>query len=292
MKIAFHIGAHTTDGDHLLRGLLKDKERLLKSGISVPGPGKYRRHLREVLAYAEDVDMTQNQRQEILDTILEGDAPERLVLSSPNFLGFPKFAVEDGLLYPHAQKRIPALLDLLPSEASELHLSICNPAVFVPDILKQNTTKTTNEAIVAADPRELKWSELILRLRENCPDVPLIVWCSEDTPLIWSEVMLSIAGLPANAPALQAANDILAEIMSPDGLQRYQAYMTARAPMAQEQQSAVAAAFLDKFALPDALEQEIDMPNWSNALVEDATRAYEEDISRIMSMSDVDMILP
>ncbi|WP_039017208.1 hypothetical protein [Halocynthiibacter namhaensis] len=292
MKIAIHIGAHTTDGDHLLKSLLKDKERLLNSGVLVPGPGKYRRHLREALAYAEDVDLTENQAQEILDTILEGATPDRLVLSAPNFLGFPKLAVENNRLYPHAHSRMETLMGILPAKEKELHLSICNPVVLLPMLIKQGTAKTTSHAILHSDPRQLKWSELIRRLREQCPDNHLVVWCSEDTPLIWPEIMLSVAGLAANATLLQGGDDILAEIMSPDGLQRYQAYMKARAPMSQQQQSAVAAAFLDKFSISGALEQEIDIPGWTDALVEEATNAYEEDLALIMQMPDVDMILP
>jgi len=292
MKIAYHIGAHSSDGDNLLRGLLKDKERLLQSGIAVPGPGKYRRSLREVLAYAKDVPMSAAQGKEVLENILEGDKPQRLVLSSPNFLGFPKFAVKDTLLYPDAAARVSTLVNLLPASEVELHLSISNPVTFLPALMEQAAGKGQSPQIENADPRQLKWSELIERLRQTCPNAQLVVWCQEDTPMIWAEVLLSVAGLPANVRPLEGANDVLAEIMTKEGLQRYQAYMKARSPMTQQQHSAVAAAFLDKFSVPGSLEQEIDIPGWDMALIEEATRNYEEDTQRIMAMPDVDMILP
>ena len=144
MKIAYHIGAHSADGDNLLRGLLKDKERLLQSGIAVPGPGKYRRRLREALAYAQDVPMTPAQGQEILQAILEGEQPQRLVMSAPNFMGFPKFAIEKNILYPDAHDRIANLINLLPADESEIHLSISSPVSFVPAVMALNTTKNQN----------------------------------------------------------------------------------------------------------------------------------------------------
>lgn len=290
MKIAYHIGAHSSDGDNLLRGLLKDKERLLQSGIAVPGPGKYRRNLREVLAYAEGATIGQTQGQEILDNILENDNAERLVLSAPNFMGFPKFAVKSNTLYPDAHTRISTLVNLLPASEVEIHLCISNPLTLL--IALMDLSKGAGSELLQADPRQLQWSEVISRLRESCPNAQMVVWCQEDTPLIWSEVLLSVAGLPANVPPLEGANDVLAEIMTKEGLQRYQAYMKARSPMTQQQHSAVAAAFLDKFSVPDALEQEIDVPGWDAALLETAIRNYEEDTQRIMAMPDVDMILP
>ena len=42
MEIAFHLGAHCTDENQLLRSLLDDKGRLADQGICVPGPGRYR----------------------------------------------------------------------------------------------------------------------------------------------------------------------------------------------------------------------------------------------------------
>ncbi len=292
MKIAYHIGAHSADGDNLLRGLLKDRERLSKGGIAVPGPGKYRRNLREVLAYAEGGKLNKTQGQEILSNILEDGEADRLVLSAPNFMGFPKFAVRGNVLYPEAPARVATLVNLLPATDVELHLSISNPVTFVPTLLEQSSGPGDRAELQQTDPRKLLWSELIGRLRQACPNAQMVVWCQEDTPLIWSEVLLSVAGLPANVTPLHGANDVLAEIMTKEGLQRYQAYMKARSPMTQQQHSAVATAYLDKFSVPDALEQEINMPGWDMALIDEATRNYEEDTQRIIAMNDIDVILP
>ena len=46
MQIAFHIGAHCTDEDRLLKSILKNAQMLSQLGIVVPGPGKYRSLIR------------------------------------------------------------------------------------------------------------------------------------------------------------------------------------------------------------------------------------------------------
>ena len=47
MRIVYHLGAHCTDDERLLRCLLKNRDLLAKQGIVVPGPTRYRTLLRE-----------------------------------------------------------------------------------------------------------------------------------------------------------------------------------------------------------------------------------------------------
>jgi hypothetical protein len=54
----------------------------------------------------------------------------------------------------------------------------------------------------------------------------------------------------------------------------------------------VIAAFLDKFALDDEIEEELDMPGWTEALVDDLSDQYDEDVLAIQRMPGVTMIAP
>ena len=38
MEIAYHIGANCTDGERLLKSLLRNVDRLAGRGVAVPGP--------------------------------------------------------------------------------------------------------------------------------------------------------------------------------------------------------------------------------------------------------------
>jgi hypothetical protein len=54
----------------------------------------------------------------------------------------------------------------------------------------------------------------------------------------------------------------------------------------------VIAAFLEKFALPEEIEEEIDMPGWTDDLVEELTAAYDEDMHTIKRIPGVQIISP
>jgi len=54
----------------------------------------------------------------------------------------------------------------------------------------------------------------------------------------------------------------------------------------------VIAAFLDKYVIDDALEEELDMPSWTEELVEEMTEIYDEDVARIQEIPGVRVILP
>ena len=62
--------------------------------------------------------------------------------------------------------------------------------------------------------------------------------------------------------------------------------------MTEIQKRRVIAAFLDKYALDDAIEEEVDLPGWSQDLMRQMTETYEEDIFRINRISGVDLVSP
>ena len=49
MHISFHLGAHYTDEDQLIRSLLKNGGAMTQEGIALPGPGRYRGLMADVL---------------------------------------------------------------------------------------------------------------------------------------------------------------------------------------------------------------------------------------------------
>ena len=49
----------------------------------------------------------------------------------------------------------------------------------------------------------------------------------------------------------------------------------------------VVSAFLEKFARPDRVDYEIDMPDWTDDMVARMTDRYSADVDRIMHMPGV-----
>ncbi len=222
---------------------------------------------------------------------MEQDGAQRVLLSNDNFFGVPKIAVSQGLIYPRAQDRLGEFANLFAGDQLTLALGIRNPATFLPALFEESPHDDFLAFLDGTDPLTLRWSELITRLRETCPDIELIVWCNEDTPLIWGSVIREVAGLE-HGTKVTGGFDLLSEIMSNEGMQRFRAYLHSHPVMTERQKRRVIAAFLDKYALEDAIEQELDLPGWDEAYVDTLTEQYEEDVFAIERIPDVQFIAP
>jgi hypothetical protein len=47
MQLAFHTSAHFSEEEQLMKCLLRNKDSFSKKGVAVPGPGKYRRLIKQ-----------------------------------------------------------------------------------------------------------------------------------------------------------------------------------------------------------------------------------------------------
>ncbi len=284
-----HIGANCTDGERLLKSLLKNAEMLAGQGVQVPTPSRYRRLLRETIQELAGAAPEPGTRDVMLDAILDAGQPRRLVLSNPAFICTPARVFEAGCFYEMATFKARSLRALFPDDRLELFMAIRNPAGFVPAAWAQTKGRGFDEFLSGLDPRGILWSDVVTRLRQAVPEAGLTVWCDEDTPLIWDELIRRLAGIDGAAP-VDGARDLLAAIMQPAGLARFDSYMQANPPKDQAQLRRVIAAFLDKYAIPEAVEEEIDLPGWDTALVAELTAIYEADVGRIAEMDGVRLI--
>ena len=295
MRIVYHLGAHCTDDERLLRCLLKNRGVLAQQGIVVPGPTRYRNLLRETAVALKGQPASLDTQALVLEQIMEVDRAERLVLSWDSFLSFPNWAM-DGGLYRSAGERVRAFSQIFPQIEPEFHLAIRNPATFLPALFdKQKTAKGGTRDFAAflkgRDPLDIRWSEVVDGILDMNPGVPLTIWCDEDTPLIWPEVLQAVSG-HAPATALEDSHDLLAQIMSADGLKRMQAYLASHVVTTSETRRKVFAAFLDKFALPDRITVEVEVPGWTEATVAAMTTLYEQDVALIRATQGVRFIDP
>ncbi len=291
MQIIFHAGAHGTDEDRLLKCLLRNKEQLARHGTAVPGPGKYRTLLKEAYKAMLSAPPARDAREVLLDAILDDERADRLILSNEHFFGSQRYAVDGNTLYPLAEERLDQTRQLFHMDRVELFLAIRNPASFLPLVLRKASARRLHEVLSTTDPMALRWSELLVRIRAALPDLPITVWCNEDTPLIWGQLLREMAGLEHGTP-VEGELDLLAEIMTPEGMRRLQSYLAARPGLNEIQRRRVHAAFLDKFAIEEAVEEELDLPGWTDELVETLTELYDEDVLRIQNIPGVTLIAP
>ena len=290
MKIVYHLGAHFTDEDRLVKCLLANKDVLSQEGIAVPNPDIYRRGLRDMVVKLRGNAASPEQQEELLNELLRGDIPDRLIFSWDSFLSLPPWVLKDTF-YPAAGQRVRAFSQIFPSLENEFFLSIRNIATFLP-LLYQKIKPDSYQAFLAgADIYELRWSRVIADILEANPNARLTVWCDEDTPLIWPEVLRAVSGLPDDQ-ALLGDSDLLGMLMSGEGISRMNAYLETRPPQNIAQRRKIVSAFLDKFAVPERIELTVELPGWTQDIVDDLTAIYDSDVETILQSKAVTFIRP
>ncbi len=295
MRIVYHLGAICTDEERLLRCLLKNRGVLARQGIVVPGPARYRSLLRETVISLKGQPATRDTQALVLDQIMDEDQAGRLILSWDSFLSLPPWVL-DGQLYPAAAERVRAFSQIFPEIEAEFHLAIRNPATFLPALfirqqVDKKRAKPYADFIAKVDMFQMRWSDVIADVLEMNPGVPLTIWCDEDTPLIWPEVLQAVSGHSSDT-VLEDRDELLAQIMSAEGLERMNAYLAGHPVTGPAQRRKVVSAFLDKFALPDRIDMEVDLPGWTEDTVRSLSTAYDQDVARIAAMPGVTFLTP
>lgn len=291
MQIVFHAGVHNTDEDRIIKCLLKNRPDFAALGVNVPPPGRYRKLIHQTLLAMSENAPSPDARDILIETILEEEACERVLLSNENFFCVPNMALRDGQFYDKGHERVALLSRLFPDDSIEIFLGICNPATYLPAQFRRTKYDDFSDMTFGADPRDLRWSDLIYRIRENSPNVELTVWCNEDTPLIWAQIIRELAGIDPNEK-IKGGFDLISEIMTPEGMKRFRAYLADHADMSEMQKRRVIAAFLDKFAREDMIEEELDLPGWTEEIVDELTAIYDEDVFEISRIPGVNFIAP
>lgn len=291
MQVVLHAGAHVTDEDRLVKCLLENHELLEREGTLAPPPALYRKEIRDILNAAHQDGYTPQLRDRALGAVQADAQTERLILSNPGFFGTPKMAASAGVLYSAAEMRLATLSEIFGDDRVELFLATCNLATFLPAIFRQTSLASIADLLRGVPPQNVRWSEMIQRVRTAFPDMPITVWCNEDTPLIWAEVVRELAGLEPRA-TIKGEFALLSEIMSESGMKRFETYLKSHPGMTETQKRRVIAAFLDKFAEEDAIEEELDLPGWTDDLVDELTTLYDEDCDAIQHIPGVHVITP
>ncbi len=286
MQVVYHLGANSTDEERLVRGLLRANGPLAAQGVIVPGPGRYRPVLRDTMIKLKGGPASREVQEVLLDAVADADHIERLVFSNEYFLCVPQRVITEGAFYPMAARKIAAMANLFPEDECEFHMALRNPATLIPALLGRCKGVSYEEFMGSAEPLQIRWAPMVQRMLAAVPGRTLTLWCNEDTPLIWPEVLRAVAGVGPEIP-LAADTDVLATIMTEDGLKRLESYLASHPPANTDQRRKIVSAFLSKFALPDELEVEVALPGWTEDLVEEMTEVYDHDVAEIAAMPGV-----
>ncbi|WP_299628533.1 hypothetical protein [uncultured Tateyamaria sp.] len=291
MQLVLHAGAHFTEEERLVRCLLRNKEDFSKRGIAVPGPSKYRTLLRETLAAMQDNAPAPDARDVLLDMILDDENADRMILSHMFLFGAPRACVRNGMIYEGAPQRMAQLAALFPHDEIELFLALRNPGTFLPALFEAAPQDDMSAFLRGADPFAISWSDTLSAIRAAAPQVNITAWCFEDMPMLWAQIIREMAGLE-HGEKIVGGFDLLSDIMTKDGMQRFRAYLKSHPTMTEMQKRRVIAAFLDKFAIEDEIEEELNAPGWNEDTIDTMTDLYEEDMTAVARIPGVTFIAP
>ncbi|WP_380053035.1 hypothetical protein ACFE33_10445 [Falsihalocynthiibacter sp. SS001] len=291
MQIAFHLGAHSTDNDKLLKTLLKNSGQLHARGTVVPGPGRYRDLIRKTIVALKGDRATVESQEALFDAIIEESEAERLILSNENFICITRTAFDGTGFYPQTSEKIVSYSNLFHGYDLEFHLAISNPAILIPELFARSPQPTLADYLDGSDPMDLRWSTIIKAIHEANPDASITIWCNEDSPLIWTDILGALADVDETFK-FEGEFDFIQEIMSKEGMRRLQSYLRTHPPKNARQKRRIIAAFLDKFATSAAIEMEINLEGWDDTYIERLTALYEEDVQHIAQLPYVRFLSP
>lgn len=291
MQLVLHTGAHFTEHERLIKTVLRNKESLAKRGVIVPGPHSYRSIVRDTLNAMHKSPASPQAREVLLDVILDGTPAQRVILSDANFFRTPGTAIQKGVLYPAAAMRLRHMAELFPQDDVEIFLAIRNPAALIP--LFHDHAVNQEPAAFWADRQaeDIRWSDTIENIRAAVPDAAMTVWCAEDSPLLWGKVARAMMGADPREE-INGEFDLIERIMTEEGTGRLRDYIKTHPEMPEMQKHRAIEAFLAKFALPEELEEEADMPGWSEDRIDSLTALYDEDVELVKQIPGITFLTP
>ena len=294
MRVTSHIGLHCTDGDRALDCLLSNAASLASEGTAVPRPERFRPALREAMLSLRGAPAPAELQERLLDALVETDRPRHILFSSDSFLCVPQKALSATQLYPLARERVGWIRNLFPDHDTTICFALRNPATLLP-ALHRRTGETEELAALlrSIEPDALSWPDMIERLAAGAPNTRVVVWCNEDAPVLWPEILALLAGRSGGrVDGLENWDAFLGDLLPPHALGRLRSYLAAHPPHDSAHRRRILAAFLDRFADAGANEERVDLPGWDHAKVAEVTARYEADIVRIERMPGVELLLP
>lgn len=291
MEIVFHLGAHCTDRDELVRCLVRNKAALAEQGIAVPEPETYRQEMRQLAHEMASKPTDETTQEAVIDSLTQDDHATRIVLSNENHLAMAQWAVANDKLYPSAAERVAHLAHLFPSAQLTIAMGLRDPATLLPALYARLEPNGNAGELTSCDPGKLRWSDMVLRMQSAAPGLKLILWRDEDAPLIWPEILRTVSG---HDPARDLTGWLAYywSLTAPSYHDAMRRYFAKNPAVSDQHRRKVLATMLERFIRAEALEMDPLLPNWTDETVDALSAIYDEDIDVIASLPGVTFLEP
>jgi len=264
---------------------------LQRAGIEVPDTARFRTSILDAVKTHAQEGLAPDAGDVLLDGIISAESTERLVLSTARFLAPLPSAVRWTQFCPMAESRVRGLRALFAKHDVSMFLAIRNPASFIPALL--GSVNDTQANVIRSDlqPTELRWSDLVRTIRQQFPEAPITVWCDEDTPFLWEDVLHTVSGYDGPEP-LAHVYDWFDTVMVEGGAAKLAAYMENAPPDRKSERQRIIAAFLDKFCDEAKIDIDVSTTGWSEDMVDLLSELYDEDVANLGAMDGVTLLQP
>ena len=211
--LSLHLGAHKTASTHLQQSLRQVREELGQGGLCYAGPKTLRAM---TLAEALERGGASRPARECRQAMSELAANHaQLLLSEENILGGTRrynMIAENGVLYPHAGRRVRQVIQMAGRGNATLFLSLRDPAAYNQSAFALQVS-LGNEIeldpwLHGRDPTRVRWSGLVKRLAAIDSVDRIVIWRYEDYRELRPRVLELMLGeeLAALIPELPPSN--------------------------------------------------------------------------------------
>ncbi|MBV0890390.1 hypothetical protein KTN05_00810 [Paracoccus sp. Z118] len=291
MKAAFYLGVHGTEPERTIRALMDNRGWLLENGVEPIPPSRHRGLFEEALAALSGGAATPEMEEVLLDSILDSDDPQRIIISQPALIGVPARCLAEPGFFAAAGPKMVAAANLFPGADAEFFMALRNPATLIPFMLDKIDPGRAGQLMAGRDPESMRWAPAIRQILQSIGRRRLVLWCHEDSPLIWPEVLRRLSTIPADVP-LRAGLAALADVLTDDGMTELRAALKAAPRLTIDSRRDIFSQTLERHARRDAIETTIILPGWTQDRVDRMTAAYDEDVAEIAALPGVEFIAP
>lgn len=286
MQLAFHLGCHATDEGKLVRSILRSRDVLLAHGIHVPGPRRYRNILPDTLGVLHGSVATDDAQKLLLGSVLDSEDAERALFFHENLISAPSQVFSDEGLYATAPGQFAALVSLFPSHETEFTMALCNPATLIPSLMQRARMPDLGALVTPENAKRLRWLPTMERVMERNPGLKLTLWCNEDTPLLWPEVLRALTKLGHDTPH-EGDLDMVAALLPPDGFAELTQDMINDPPPSIPAWRQRIVDALEDYRNPELMEIAVTLPGWTQEVIDEVTETYFADCAAIAALPGV-----
>ncbi|QQA42287.1 hypothetical protein [Pelagovum pacificum] len=287
-RLILHVGAHKTGTTHFQQGLRAGQATLEEAGCTIytppdlrPAPG-----LAEMLGIAFKGGKRDNWTPELLPAAAKGR--KTLIISEENVLGqlITPSGQFLGALYPHAARRISAVVRAVAPVKPVLFLSIRDPASYVLSAYSQSLLGGYGgdfaDFMARMSIDKIRWADLAAAIANVEGVASLRFWKLEDYPAVGSKVINRMASGRVADPAW------LSHQASHVGLSKKAVEAALRAPSGPERALAAKAARA-QYLVSDGHERFRPIDDETLAL---SAEFYEQEVAAMRALPGVRQLEP